>query len=129
MAKLDPTEQLKQRITELTIQRANDERLLKEELKATIDALKPANLIKNTFHELSREPDFKDDLLSAAMGVASGYISKKLVAGNSANPIKQVLGTILQVVITSLVSKNADGIKSTIMLLINKLINKKESSE
>ncbi len=129
MAKVDSIEQLKQRIAELTIQQANDGRLLKEQFNASVEALKPANLIKNTFHELSQEADFKDDLLSAAMGIASGYISKKLVVGNSHNPIKQILGMILQVAITSLVSKNADGIKSTIMQLINKFINKKESSE
>lgn len=129
MAKSDSIEQLKQRIAELTIQQANDGRLLKEQFNASVEALKPANLIKSTFHELSQETDFKDDLLSAAMGIASGYISKKLVVGNSHNPIKQILGMILQVAITSLVSKNADGIKSTIMQLINKFINKKESSE
>ncbi|MES2727231.1 MAG: hypothetical protein V4643_09030 [Bacteroidota bacterium] len=129
MAKVDSIEQLKQRIALLTIQQANDERLLKEQFKTSFDALKPANLIKNTFRELSQEPDFKDDLLSAAMGIASGYISKKLAVGNSHNPIKQVLGMLLQVAITSLVSKNADGIKSTIMLLIKKLTSKKETSE
>ncbi|MES2380671.1 MAG: hypothetical protein V4538_06505 [Bacteroidota bacterium] len=129
MAKIDSIEQLKQRIALLTIQQANDERLLKEQFKTSFDALKPANLIKNTFRELSQEPDFKDDLLSAAMGIASGYISKKLAVGNSHNPIKQVLGMLLQVAITSLVSKNADGIKSTIMLLIKKLTSKKEPSE
>ncbi|MES2655484.1 MAG: hypothetical protein V4620_07845 [Bacteroidota bacterium] len=129
MAKVDSIEQLKQRIALLTIQQANDERLLKEQFKTSFEALKPVNLIKNTFRELSQEPDFKDDLLSAAMGIASGYISKKLAVGNSHNPIKQVLGMLLQVAITSLVSKNADGIKSTIMLLIKKLTSKKETSE
>ena len=129
MAKADSIEQLKQRIAELTIQQAHDGRLLKEQFHASIEALKPANLIKNTFNELKEEPDFKDDLLSAAMGIASGYISKKLVVGNSHNPVKQILGMLLQVAITSLVSKNGDSIKSTIMMLINKFTNKKESSE
>lgn len=129
MTKVDSIEQLKQRIAVLTIQQANDERLLKEQFKTSFDAIKPANLIKNTFHELSQSPDFKDDLLNTAMGIASGYVSKKLVVGDSQNPIKQILGMLLQVVITSIVSKNADGIKSIVTLLIDKLTSKKESSE
>lgn len=129
MTKVDSIEQLKQRIAVLTIQQANDERLLKEQFKTSFDAIKPANLIKNTFHELSQSPDFKDDLLNTAMGIASGYVSKKLLVGDSQNPIKQILGMLLQVVITGIVSKNADGIKSIVTLLIDKLTSKKESSE
>lgn len=129
MDKLDSIVQLKESIALLEIQQANDEQLLKEQFKITYAALSPTNLIKNTFHELVQAPDFKEDLLDTAMGIATGYVSKKIVVGNTHNPIKQIMGILLQLAITSIVSKNADGIKSTIMLFINKMTSKKEPTD
>ncbi len=121
--------QLKESIALLEKQRADDERLLRAQFKATVTALNPTTLVKNTFHDLVQAPDFKHDLKDAAMGLASGYLSKKLLVGHSINPVKQVMGTVLQMAITSIVSKNADGIKSTVMKFINKFIKKKPSAD
>lgn len=129
MDKINSIVQLKESIALLEIQQANDEQLLKEQFKITYASLSPTNLIKNTFHELVQAPDFKEDLLDTAMGIATGYVSKKIVVGNTHNPIKQIMGILLQLAITSIVSKNADGIKSTIMLFINKMTSKKESAD
>ncbi len=129
MNKVNSVVQLKESIALLERQQANDEQLLKEQFKITYAALSPANLIKNTFHELVQAPDFKEDILDTAMGIVTGYVSKKIVVGNTQNPIKQIMGIILQLAITSVVSKNADSIKSTIMLFINKMTSKKESAD
>lgn len=100
--------------------------MLKEQFKTTYESLRPINLIKSTFSELASAPDFKNDLLNTSLSLAVGYLSKKVAIGTTNNPIKQILGTILQMGVTSIVSKNSDGIKSTVLNLIQTLFAKKE---
>ena len=120
---------LKESILLMELDQEKNRLLLKEEFKQTFESLRPANLIKNTFHDLTQSPDFKDDLLDSALGIATGFISKKIVVGNTHNPLKQIMGVLLQLAITSLVTKNADGIKSSISAMISKFTNKTEIEE
>lgn len=120
---------LKENMLLMEFEHENNRILLMEEFKQTFEALRPVNLIKNTFHELVQSPDFKENLVDSALGLATGFISKKLVVGNTHNPLKQILGVLLQLAITSIVTKNADGIKSSLMELIYKFTNKKDTSE
>ncbi len=117
---------LKESIILLEIQQAYEGQLLKEQFKTTYQNLRPVNLIKNTFKELVTTPDFKGNLVDTALSIAAGYLSKKVMVGSTINPIKQLLGTVLQIGVTGIVAKNADGIKSTAMNLIQHFINKKK---
>lgn len=128
MQKTTSIEELRASILLLEIKQANEQALLKEELKITAEKLLPINLIKNTLKELTSEPDLKGELLSTSLSLAAGYLSKKVAIGSTNNPFKQILGTLLQLAVTSIVSKNADGIKSTASTIINNLFSKKEPS-
>lgn len=128
MNKITSIAELKESIFLLEIKKVNEGALLKEQFQTTYESLKPANLIKNTLNELTSTPDLKGDLLNATLGLAAGFLSKKVVVGSTENPLKQVLGTLLQIAVTSIVSKNADGIKSIAQLLINNIINKKTTN-
>ena len=70
--------------------------LLREELHTTAESLKPSNLIKETFKNIS------------PIGLAAGYLSKALIIGGSHNPLKNLLGSVLQLGITRIVSKLRD---------------------
>lgn len=120
--------ELKESIILLEIQQAYEAQLLKEQFKTTYQNLRPANLIKNTFKELVSAPDFKGNLVDTALSIAAGYLSKKVMVGSTINPIKQLLGTVLQIGVTGIVAKNTDGIKSTAMNLIQHFINKKKAN-
>ena len=128
MQKTTSIEELRASILLLEIKQLNEQALLKEELKITIENLRPINLIKNTLKDLTSEPDFKGELLSTSLSLAAGYLSKKVAIGSTNNPFKQILGTLLQLAVSSIVSKNADGIKSTASTIINNLFSKKEPS-
>ncbi len=128
MQKTTSIEELRASILLLEIKQANEQALLKEELKITAEKLLPINLIKNTLKELTSESDLKGELLSTSLSLAAGYLSKKVAIGSTNNPFKQILGTLLQLAVTSIVSKNADGIKSTASTIINNLFSKKEPS-
>ena len=129
MKKITSTEELRESILLLEAKQAYEGALLKEQFKITYESLKPANLIKNALNELTQAPDLKADLMGTTMSLAAGYLSKKMAIGSTSNPFKQVLGTLLQMGVTSIVSKNADGIKSAAMNLMNNFFNKKEETE
>lgn len=129
MENTDSIENLKQAIALLEIKQANDKALLKEQFKITYANLTPANLIKNTFNDLTHSDEFKDDILDSAIGLATGYLSKKVIIGNTNNPIKQLLGVVLQMAVTNIVTNHTETIKSTLMLFINKISSKKDTPQ
>lgn len=129
MAKMDSIEILNLAIAEMELKQAADKALLQEQFKITYANLSPANLIKNTFKDLTHNDEFKDDILDTAIGLATGYLSKIVIIGNSHNPLKQLLGVVLQMAVTNIVTNNTDAIKTTLMGLINKFSSKKDTPE
>lgn len=127
MDKITNIAELNKAILLLEAKQSLESCMLKEQFKITYESLKPINFIRNTFKELVTAPDFKEDLLNTSLSLAAGYFSKKLAIGSTNNPFKQILGSFLQMGVTSIVSKNSDGIKSTIINLIQTLFTKKES--
>jgi len=125
MEKINSIADLDEAIWLLEIKQSRDGLLMKEQFRDTVESLKPVNLIKNAFKELST-PAFKGNLLDIAISMAAGYVSKKVVIGGTHNPIKQLFGNLIQMRVTSVVSKNTDGIKSTAVNLLSSLFNKKK---
>lgn len=128
MNQINSITELKAAIHLLEIKRADEEKLLREQFKTTAESLKPINLIKHTLSELTTSPEVKENLLSTVIGLATGYISKRIVIGSTHNPIKQFLGYVLQLGVTGIASKNAGDIKSVVGGLIGKIFRKKTLS-
>ena len=126
MNKITSVTELRAAILLLEIQQADQGKLLKEQFKVTYESMKPANLIKNTIRDLTSDPSLKGDLFNTTLGLAAGYLSKKVVVGSTHNPLKQIFGTLLQMGISSLVSKNGDSLRTGVMSLINNILRKKE---
>lgn len=87
-------------------------RLLKEQAHIVHESIKPTNIIKNALAQVVSAPDIKNNFIGNIIGLASGYVSKKIFIGGSHNPITWIIGTLLQIGITNVASKNADTIKS-----------------
>ncbi len=129
MEKITSVEELKKAILLLEIKQANEGVQLKEQLLVTYESLKPINLIKKIFTDITSSPDLKKDLLGTTVSLAAGYLSKKVAVGSTHNPIKQILGTLLQLGVTNIVSKNSDGIKNIGMKILSSFFHKKESDD
>lgn len=127
MQKITSITELKSAIQELEYKQEIEWPLLKEQFLDTYESIKPINLIKNTLSDLTTAPDLKGDLINTTLSLAVGFISKKLAIGSTQNPIKQILGTLLQMGVTNIVSKNADSIRSSTMNIINTVFSKKET--
>jgi len=91
----------------------NKQMLMEEDLQdrfhAIVEGLKPANILKNTLHEVQESTVLKHNLLKIALGLGAGYFSRKLVVGKSAGLIKKALGTALQFGITQFIAKKDDS--------------------
>ncbi|OFY84196.1 MAG: hypothetical protein A3F72_14300 [Bacteroidetes bacterium RIFCSPLOWO2_12_FULL_35_15] len=129
MRKITSTTELREAIFLLETKQANEARLLKEQFMITYESFKPVNLIKNSINELITSPQLKGNILNTTIGLAAGYLSKRVAVGSTHNPLKQLLGTFLQFGVTNIVSKNTDGIKSTVMSLISNFLNKNRSTD
>ena len=84
---------------------------LKDQYQYTIESLKPLNLIKNAFGLMATSPEIKGNILNNIVGMTTGYLTKKVLLGSTHNPIKRILGTMLQFVITNLVTKHSEASK------------------
>jgi hypothetical protein len=116
----DYSQSLKFNIELLEQKQADDLLQLKAQVLISLESMKPSNLIKDTFSELTADPEFKGDIVKTTLSIATGYISKKMAVGDTHNPIKQLFGTLLQMGVTNLVSKNSDTIKSAFQSLFSK---------
>jgi len=78
---------------------------MKDHFHVILESLKPANILKNTVHELQESTPLRHNLLKIAVGLGAGYFSRKLIIGKSAGLVKKALGTALQYGITQFVAK------------------------
>ena len=125
MEKITSVSQLRDKILQLEYKQKNEAALLKEQFSITYEKLKPVNLIKNKINDIVSSPNLKENILNATLSIAAGYLSKKAVVGSTHNPLKKLLGTLLQVGVTSLVAKNGDEIRSTASNLISSFLSKR----
>ena len=103
---------LEENIQVLEIQQANLLLGLKLEVEAIGESIKPINYVKNTLKEISNLPDFKSELLNTTLAMSAGFFSKKIMVGNTNNPAKIALGTLLQIGVTSLLSSKAENLRN-----------------
>jgi hypothetical protein len=100
--------------------------LLKEQLYLTYESLKPLNLLKHTLKELSSSPYLIENLSGTAVGLLSGFLSKKIFVGKSGNLIRKLVGSFLQLGVTNIVAQNSDVIKSVSQAIFQYFFRKKE---
>jgi hypothetical protein len=121
-------EELKGRIRILETRKEFAEMELKRQVILTYSAMKPSAVIRNTFKELAAAPDFKGDIAKALFSIAAGFLSKKLAIGSSHNPIKVLLGNLLQAGVTNTVANHSDEIKSAAFRFIRNILTKQKSA-
>ncbi len=127
MDKITSIKELRESILKLEIKQIEDQRLLKEQFMITYERMKPINMIRNSVKDLITSPDLQNNLFSTTLGLAAGYLSKKAAVGSTHNPLKQILGTFLQLGVANVVAKNSDGIKSVAVSLISNYLRKRKA--
>jgi len=108
MNKINHTKTLQEAIQLLKIQQVGQLDLLKEQYQYTYESLKPINIIKRTFSQLTSTAEFKGNVVSNIIGIGTGYLTKKVLLGSTHNIFKKVLGTVIQLAITNVVTKKTE---------------------
>ncbi|MGA2408622.1 MAG: hypothetical protein ABSF81_18000 [Bacteroidales bacterium] len=117
---------LKNAIQLLEIEQGIKGQLLKEQFYLTYESLKPINILKKTLKEISSSPYLIDNISGTAMGLASGFLSKKIFVGTSGNIFRKLIGSLLQFGITNVVTQNSDIIKSVGHAIFQHFLRKRE---
>ena len=105
------TEALNELILAEELKYNRDLEQLKDQFHVAYESIKPFNLVKNLFHEVTSSPEIKSDFVSNAIGLGTGFITKTLLLGFSHNPIKKVIGTVFEFAVANLVTKHSNGVK------------------
>ena len=113
-------EALNHKIILLEIKREQELAALKNQFYSTCESLKPINLVKDSFKELVQSSDLKGDILDTTLSLATGYLSKKVITGFGQTPIKNFFGTLFQIGITNVVSKNIVDLKSEVLSFLKR---------
>lgn len=78
---------------------------IKDEIDDIKKNLKPINLIRNTVEEINETVGFKSHIAQSAISIGIGYLAKRFIVGKGDSMFKGILGSIVQLVVTNLVSK------------------------
>jgi hypothetical protein len=125
MQSITSSASLKNAIQVLKIEQSIKADLLKDEIYLVFETFKPANLLRNALGEGSSMPNLINNLLGITVGIASGFLSRKIFVGSSGNLIRKLLGSVLQFRVANVVAGNPETIKSLGHIILQSLFRKK----
>jgi hypothetical protein len=125
MQKITTAADLKKTISELEDKKTAEWIALRAEFLTTAEKIKPINIIKKTFKDAISAPDLKDNIINTAIGLTTGFVAKKTLIGKTYNPLKKLLGVVLEMTVANKIAKNADKIKGMGNIILNRIINSK----
>jgi len=107
-----PYSDLKEAILALEKEQALKGQVLRDQVKATYESLKPLNLIKNTLSSLTESVEVKNSLFEILVAMTTGFVARKSILGNKPrSPLTQA-GVFLLTSLNSYISRNPEVIKS-----------------
>jgi hypothetical protein len=115
---------LKSAIKVLEVEQKAKEMELKDQFYLTYDSLRPVSIIRNTLKGLFSSS--REDLSGTAIGAAGGYLVKKVLIGSSGSLLRKLIGTAVQVGMTSFASHKSEAIKSFAFSLLQRVFRRKE---
>lgn len=126
MRAITSSEELRRTIQELELERAVKEQLLREQFMDTYESLRFINFLKSSLKQSISSSSEVTDIAGMALGMASGYISKKLFIGTSGNVFRKLFGSLVQLGVMSFVAKHPSGLKSLGEYLFHQILRKRE---
>ncbi|MBW6491270.1 MAG: hypothetical protein K0B15_08775 [Lentimicrobium sp.] len=120
---------LRDAIVYLEAEQAREGAELNEQFRIVYDSLKPINLIKGAFEEITGSKDIQENLLTSSVGLATGYLSKLLVQGIMKRPLNKFFGTAVMFGTKNIVSQNPEAIKFLGKIFFNLFRGKADSAK
>ena len=119
MQNLKSSELLSQTILVLEAKQSDEAVLFKEKIQGFYESLMPINLIKNSLNQMAGTDRLKDNLISASIGIAAGYLSKRIFEGLSSSPFRRFIGTFIMYIIANSLARNLHVINFFVRVFIH----------
>jgi hypothetical protein len=103
---------IKEAIAELEQQQKMQMEMLKQTATHTYENLNPANFLRNTLENAIPLTTIKKTIFNSAVGLATGYITQKLIIKNKDTFATKILGMLVNLLVAHAVAHNADTIKN-----------------
>jgi hypothetical protein len=127
MTKISPIEELNQLITLKELQFQIEKNELTKEIKDLSESLRPINLIKNKIKSALSDATPFSGMMNGALGYFGGLLAKKIFVGKSASTLREIEGALLQMLVTSKVSANAEDLKALALSIFHRFSKNKEA--
>jgi len=124
MSNISSSAELKEAIQTLELEQQFISQQLKEQAQAIAEGLTPVNLIKDAMKEVASSPYIIDSLVATALGIGTGYISRKIITGNSGNPLRRLIGSAFQLAVTTISTQKMIPVSVLGRFLIKKVFRK-----
>lgn len=126
MQKITNVQELKNAIELLEVEQSVNGQHLKDQFLITLDSLRPVKLIENALKDIVSSPYLMNNLLDTTIGMATGYLSKKIVVGTSDNVFRKLFGSFLERGVTNFIARNPEAIKLFGHFIFQQIFRKKE---
>jgi hypothetical protein len=120
MYNINNTHDLNEAILLLENEVDEQKRKLNDQLNVLYESFKPVNVVKDVFSEVVTSDDFRSNLISATMGISTGYITKKLLFRKSSNLFKSLAGNLVQYGLANLIIHPSKTLKTIFLPLLGR---------
>jgi hypothetical protein len=103
--------------------------LVTDQVNVIYEDFKPVNVVRDLFREVVSSDEFRSNVITAAIGISTGYITKKLMVGKSRNLMKALGGNLLQYGIANLILHPSRIMKSVILPILGMLDFKSKKNQ
>lgn len=125
MQKITSTSELQDAISVLEYKQKEQWDEFKGNLNSAFDSLKPVNIIKSTYKDFVSTPNLVQGIMASAIGMGTGFLTKKFIVRRSGNILRNLLGGVAQRVISTVVSRNSGVIKNIGAGLLSRVLTRK----
>lgn len=126
MGQISTQDELRQAIADLERKRSVQELEMKSDLEQVKHAMKPVNLVRNTFSQFAEIPEIRRTLISTVVGFGMGYVAKKAKDVLSEESMDNMVSTLVHTQMSKLENKNPDSFLTKAVTYFRK--NLKEES-
>lgn len=127
--KISNKAELDEAIIALNRKKVEQKNLLVYQYRQTTESLKPGNLIKHAFKDITHSDSAKSGILKTVAGLGLGMITKNLFWGNSSSLIKRWLGNALKIGVAKTAISNTDKIKAYGTAIYHNLFRRNHKKE
>ena len=112
MKTISNAEELKQAIATLETRKTAQEGVLKDQFQLSKTALKPQNVLRNTFHKVAEIPEVRRTMINTIIGFGLGFFSKKAAQLMSEESLNHMVTNLVDFSADKVVQKNPDSLLS-----------------